>query len=74
MREEGLVSEARDRHDRRRRMIALTARALSLDGELRAVRKALAEGQDERFAAAGVEIVAVLDAPAPAAPPAPPAP
>ena len=61
MREEGLVSEARDRHDGRRRMIALTARARALDGELRALWKALADVQDERFAAAGVDIVALLD-------------
>ncbi len=62
MREEGLVSDARDRHDARRRMIALTARARELDPELRALWKALADVQHERFAAAGVEIVAVLDA------------
>ena len=61
MREEGLVSEARDRHDGRRRMIALTARARALDGELRALWEALANVQEERFAAAGIDIVAVLD-------------
>ena len=62
MRQEGLVSEARDRHDARRRMIALTARARQLDGELRALWKALAEVQHERFAEVGVDIVTVLDA------------
>ena len=62
MHEEGLVSAARDRHDGRRRMIALTARARALDGELRALWRALANVQEERFAAAGVDIVAVLDA------------
>jgi retinol-binding protein 3 len=62
MREEGLVSEARDRHDARRRMVALTARARQLDGELRALWKALADVQHERFAAVGVDIVPVLDA------------
>lgn len=61
MREEGLVSDARDRNDARRRMIALTARARELDGELRALWKALADVQRERFAAAGVDIVDVLD-------------
>lgn len=62
MREEGLVSDARDRHDARRRMVALTARARQLDGDLRPLWKALADVQRERFAAAGVDIVAVLDA------------
>jgi DNA-binding MarR family transcriptional regulator len=62
MREEGLVSEARDRNDARRRMVALTARARQLDGELRTLWKALADVQHERFAAAGVDIVPVLDA------------
>ena len=62
MREEGLVSEARDRHDGRRRMIALTTRARALEGELRALWKALADVQEERFAAAGVDILAVLSA------------
>jgi DNA-binding MarR family transcriptional regulator len=62
MREEGLVSEARDRRDGRRRMIALTARARALDAELRTLWKALADVQDARFAAAGVDIIAVLDA------------
>jgi DNA-binding MarR family transcriptional regulator len=62
MREDGLVSEARDRHDARRRMVALTTRARQLDGELRTLWKALADVQHERFAAAGVDIVPVLDA------------
>jgi retinol-binding protein 3 len=62
MREEGLVSEARDRHDARRRMIALTARARELDPELRVLWKALADVQRDRFAAAGVDIVPLLDA------------
>ena len=62
MREEGLVSDARDRHDARRRMVALTARARELDRDLRTLWKALADAQHERFAAAGVDIVSVLDA------------
>lgn len=62
MREEGLVTDARDRHDARRRMVALTARGRQLDGELREVWKALVDVQYQRFAAAGVDIVAVLDA------------
>ncbi len=62
MREEGLVSEARDRNDARRRMVALTTRARQLDADLRTLWKALADVQQERFAAAGVDIVAVLDA------------
>src|SRR5918999_2761907 len=39
MRDEGLVADARDRNDARRRMVALTARARELNGELRAVWK-----------------------------------
>ena len=62
MREEGLVTDARDRQDARRRMVALTTRARSLEGELRVLWKALADVQHERFAAAGVDIVPVLNA------------
>jgi len=62
MRDEGLVADARDRGDARRRMVALTARARELDAELRSLWKALADVQHERFAAAGVDIVAVLNA------------
>ena len=62
MRQEGLVSDARDRQDGRRRMVALTTRARQLDGELRELWKALADVQQERFAAAGVDIVPLLDA------------
>ena len=61
MRAKGLVTAARDRHDGRRRMVALTARARELDGELRALWNALADAQHRRFAGAGVDIVAVLD-------------
>lgn len=61
MRDEGLVADARDRHDARRRMVGLTARARQLDGELRELWKALADVQHQRFAAAGVDIIAVLD-------------
>lgn len=62
MRQEGLVTDARDRHDARRRMVALTARARELDGELRALWKALADVQHERFVSTGVDIVPVLNA------------
>ena len=62
MRDEGLVADARDRTDGRRRMVALTARARELDAELRSLWKALADVQEERFGAAGVDIVPVLNA------------
>ena len=42
-------------------MVGLTARARQLDGELRELWKALADVQHQRFAAAGVDIIAVLD-------------
>jgi DNA-binding MarR family transcriptional regulator len=61
MRANGIVTDVRDRHDARRRMIALTARARQLDGELRELWKALADAQRQRFEDAGVDIVAVLD-------------
>lgn len=60
MREEGLVTDTRDRHDARRRLVALTARARQLDAELRALWTVLADAQRKRFTDAGVDIVAVL--------------
>jgi retinol-binding protein 3 len=61
MRREGLVADARDRTDARRRMVALTARARELEAELRLLWKALADVQNERFADVGVDIVSVLN-------------
>jgi DNA-binding MarR family transcriptional regulator len=62
MRDEGLVTDSRDRHDARRRLVTLTARGRQLDDELRALWTTLADAQRQRFAEVGVDIVAVLDA------------
>lgn len=62
MREAGIVSSARDREDARRRAVTLTAKGRSLTKQLHELWSAMAQTQRRRFADAGCDIVAVLDA------------
>ena len=62
MREAGIVSSARDREDARRRAVALTTKGRNLSKKLHELWSAMAQTQRRRFADAGCDIVAVLDA------------
>ncbi|HEX5726299.1 MAG TPA: MarR family transcriptional regulator, partial [Longimicrobiaceae bacterium] len=57
----GLVADVRDRADGRRRLVTLTPEGRSLAPRLYELQDALAAAQRERFAAAGCDIVPVLD-------------
>ncbi len=62
MRDAGILSSARDREDARRRAVALTAKGRGLSKKLHELWSAMAQTQRRRFADAGCDIVAVLDA------------
>ena len=62
MRDAGILSSARDREDARRRAVALTTKGRSLSKRLHELWSAMAQTQRRRFAEAGCDIVAVLDA------------
>ena len=58
----GLVVDARDEADGRRRFLALAPRGVDLMPTLKRVWAELARGQRDAFRAAGCDILAVLDA------------
>ncbi|MGH7693440.1 MAG: S41 family peptidase [Gemmatimonadaceae bacterium] len=62
MRDAGILSSARDREDARRRAVALTTKGRNLSKKLHELWAAMAQTQRRRFADAGCDIVAVLDA------------
>ena len=62
MRDAGILSSARDREDARRRAVALTPKGRNLSKKLHELWSAMAQTQRRRFADAGCDIVAVLDA------------
>jgi DNA-binding MarR family transcriptional regulator len=62
MRDAGILSSARDREDARRRDVTLTPKGRNLSKKLHELWFAMAQTQRRRFADAGCDIVAVLDA------------
>lgn len=62
MRDAGILSSARDREDARRRAVTLTSKGRNLSKKLHELWSAMAQTQRRRFADAGCDIVAVLDA------------
>lgn len=62
MRDAGFLSSARDREDGRRRAVTLTSKGRNLSKKLHELWSAMAQTQRRRFAEAGCDIVAVLDA------------
>jgi retinol-binding protein 3 len=62
MRDAGILSSARDREDARRRAVTLTPKGRGFSKKLHELWSAMGETQRRRFADAGCDIVAVLDA------------